>query len=85
MRSYRYVSHALVLLIAVTISGYSAGNLNAALAAKAGPFSAQAADSTGRYGDVDLSRDSVIIKPLSIPTDVLPDHRPLELDLMTQK
>ena len=77
MRSYRYVSHALVLLIAVTISGYSAGNLNAALAAKAGPFNAQAADGAGRYGDVDLSRDSVIIKPLSIPTEALPDHRPI--------
>ncbi len=77
MRSYRYVSHALVLLIAVMISGYSAGNLNAALAAKAGPFSAHAADGGGRYGDVDLSRDSVIIKPLSIPTEALPDHKPI--------
>jgi len=77
LRSYRYVSHALVLLIAVMISGYSAGNLNAALAAKAGPFSAHAADASGQYGDVDLSRDNVIIKPLSIPTEALPDRKPI--------
>ena len=77
MRNYRYVSHALVLLIAATISGYSAGNLNAALVAKGGPFDAHAADSSGQYGDVDLSRDSVIIKPLSIPTEALPDRKPI--------
>jgi len=82
LRSYRYVSHALVLLIAVMISGYSAGNLNAALAARAGPFSAHAAD--GQYGEVDLSRDSVIIKPLSIPTEALPDHRPISYRVSAQ-
>ena len=84
MRSYRYVSHALVLLIAVMISGYGAGNLNAALAAKAGPFNAQAADGSGRYGAVDVSRDSVIIKPLSIPTEALPNRKPISYRVTAQ-
>jgi len=75
LRSYRYISHALVLLIAATITGYGAGNLDMSPAAKAGPFSAHAADTDGRYGQVDLSRDSVIIKPLSIPTEELPDRK----------
>ena len=75
LRSHRYVSHAVVLLIAATISGYSAGNLNVSLAAHAGPFAAHAADVDGRYGDVGLNRDSVIIKPLSIPTEALPDRK----------
>jgi LysM repeat protein len=77
LRTHRYVSHAVVLLIAATISGYSAGNLNVSLAAHAGPFAAHAADIDARYGDVDLSRDSVIIKPLSIPTEPLPDRKPI--------
>ena len=77
MRSYRYVSHALVLLIAATITGYGAGNLDASLAAKAGPFAAHAAGGDEVSSGLDLNRDTVIIKPLSIPTEALPDRKPI--------
>jgi LysM repeat protein len=77
LRSYRYVSHALVLLIAATITGYGAGNLNVSLTAKAGPFAAHAAGGDEVYGGLDLNRDTVIIKPLSIPTEALPDRKPI--------
>jgi murein DD-endopeptidase MepM/ murein hydrolase activator NlpD len=71
------VSHALVLLIAATITGYSAGNLDVSLRAHDGPFAAHAAGGDEVYGGLDLNRDTVIIKPLSIPTQALPDRKPI--------
>ena len=71
------MSHALVLLIAATITGYSAGNLDVSLRAHDGPFAAHAAGGDEVYGGLDLNRDTVIIKPLSIPTQALPDRKPI--------
>ena len=75
MRSYRYASHAAVLLIAAAMSSYGATNL--ALASRPGPITAQAAAEGSQFGDVVLGRDSTIIKPISIPTAALPDRRPV--------
>lgn len=76
MRSYRYASHGLVLLIAVAISGYGVSDLNLSVGARAGALNAQAAaDDGGSVGNLAMGRDSVIIKPVSIPAFALPSHK----------
>jgi len=75
LRSYRYASHAAVLLIATAMSGYGAVDLNTSLAAKADAVNAKAAGEGGLYGDVLLGPDSTIIKPVSVPTAPLPNHK----------
>ncbi|HZQ49888.1 MAG TPA: M23 family metallopeptidase [Candidatus Dormibacteraeota bacterium] len=76
MRINRYVTHAVVLLMAVVLSSYSV----ASYLRPTGPISARAAnaDSTGgAVGDVSLGRYTTIIKPVSIPTAALPDRSPI--------
>jgi murein DD-endopeptidase MepM/ murein hydrolase activator NlpD len=75
LRSYRYASHAAVLLIATAMSGYGAVDVSMSLAARAGAVDAKAADEGGLYGDLLLGRDGTIIKPVSIPTAPLPNHK----------
>lgn len=77
MRSYRYASHGLVLLIAVAVSGYGVSDLNLSVGARAGAVGARAAvtDDGGSVGDLAMGRDSVIIKPVSIPVSALPSHK----------
>ncbi|HEV2475786.1 MAG TPA: peptidoglycan DD-metalloendopeptidase family protein [Candidatus Dormibacteraeota bacterium] len=75
MRQYRYVSHGLVVLIAVAISGYGAADLGLTVAARAGALSAPVPDDGGSLGNLAIGRDSVIIKPVSIPTSALPNRR----------
>ena len=76
MRSYRYASHAAVLLIAVAISGYGTANLNLSAGPRVAALNAQAANE-GAFGDVAVSRDSTIIKPVSLPSSALPNRRPI--------
>lgn len=75
MRQYRYVSHGLVVLIAVAISGYGAADLGLSVAARAGALSAQVPDDGGSLGNFALGRDSVIIKPVSIPASAPPNRK----------
>jgi lysostaphin len=77
LRGYRYASHAAVLLIATAMSGYGAVDLNASLSPRTGALNAEAANSQSQFGDVVMGRDSTIIKPVSLPTAPLPDHRPI--------
>ncbi|HET9782677.1 MAG TPA: M23 family metallopeptidase [Candidatus Dormibacteraeota bacterium] len=78
MRSYRYASHGLVLLIAVAISGYGVSDLNLSIGARAGGVDARAAvDDGGSFGNVAMDRGSVIIKPVAIPAFALPSHAPI--------
>lgn len=72
MRSYRYASHAAVLLVATVISGYTAGTMN--LPSRAAALYAEAAG-TGAATDVAMGRDGTLIKPASIPTAPLPDRK----------
>lgn len=76
MRSYRYASHAAVLLTAVLISGYSAAHLGVSMPARTAALSAEAANGS-QAGDLQLGRDSAIIQPVSIPTAPLPDRKPI--------
>ena len=75
MRQYRYVSHGVVVLIAVAISGYGAADLGLSVAARAGALSAQVPDDGGSVGNLAMGRDSVIIKPVSIPTSAVPNRK----------
>jgi len=75
LRRYRFVSHAVVLLIAGMISGYSAVDLNTSMVPRAVSLQAEASTGGGPSGDVALGRDGTIIKPLSIPTTPLANHK----------
>lgn len=83
MRSYRYASHAVVLLLATAISGYGAAGLTlSAAATRQGPLNAQAAAET-QSGDFSFGRDSTIVKPLAIPTAALPNRKPIRYAVKT--
>jgi murein DD-endopeptidase MepM/ murein hydrolase activator NlpD len=77
LRGYRYAGHAAILLIAVAMSGYATDHSNPSIAARPTALNAQAADEGSSVGDVALARDSVIIKPNSIPTSPLPNRKPI--------
>jgi LysM repeat protein len=70
LRINRYVTHAVVLLLAAIMSGYSVSGY---LRTANGPISARAAN----VGDVPAGRDSGIIQPVSIPIAALPDRAPI--------
>jgi LysM repeat protein len=72
LRIHRYVTHAVVLLLAAVLSSYS-GYLRPAN----GPIDARAANVGGAVGDVSMGRDTTIIKPVSIPTSALPSRAPI--------
>jgi murein DD-endopeptidase MepM/ murein hydrolase activator NlpD len=74
VRSYRYASHAAVLLTAVAISGYGTANFNLSAGPRVAALNAQAANE-GEFGGVSMSRDSTIIKPISMPASALPNRR----------
>jgi murein DD-endopeptidase MepM/ murein hydrolase activator NlpD len=80
VRSYRYASHAFVLLIAVAISGYGTVNYALSTAPRLAAMNAQAANE-GEFGDVAVSRDSTIIKPISIPASAMPNRRAIRYEV----
>jgi len=69
----RYVTHAVVLLVAAVLSGYSVSSY---LKPAQGSIDARAAN-VGAVGDVSMGRDATIIKPVSIPTTALPSRAPI--------
>jgi LysM repeat protein len=76
LRIDRYMTHAVVLAIALAISGYTVIDRSFLPNFHAAAVTAAAADE-GAIGDVSLGRDSVIIKPLPIPTTPLVSHAPI--------
>lgn len=70
MRINRYVTHAVVLLLAAILSGYSVSSY---FRPANGPISARAANA----GDVTPGRDSTILQPVAIPIAPLPDRAPI--------
>jgi LysM repeat protein len=76
LRIDRYMTHAVVLAIALAISGYTVIDRSFNASFHAGAVTAAAADE-GAVGDVSLGRDSEIIKPLSIPTSPLVSRAPI--------
>lgn len=75
MRIDRYVTHAMVLLVAVILSSYSLSSLGYQMSAK-GRIDA-AANVGETIGDTSMGRDTTIIKPLSIPNAALPNRAPI--------
>jgi LysM repeat protein len=71
------MTHAMVLAIAGTMSGYTAIDRSFSPRFPAAAVTAAAADEGHAVGDVSLGRDSIIIKPLSIPTSPLASHAPI--------
>ena len=66
--------HAVVLLVATVLSGYG---LSSQLSAVHDAVNAAATSSGGTVGDFSLGRGATIIKPVSIPTAVLPSRAPI--------
>ena len=77
LRIHRYIVHAVVFATAGAISGYTAMDRNFFPTFHAGAVPAVAADQGVAVGDISLGRDSVIIKPLSIPTAPLISRAPI--------
>jgi LysM repeat protein len=77
LRNDRYLTHAVVLAIAAAMSSYTAVDRNFFPNFHAAAVTAAAADQGVAVGDVSLGRDSLIIKPLSIPTSPLVSHAPI--------
>lgn len=77
LRIHRYMTHAVVLAIAMAIFSYSATDRNFFLTFHAAPVPAAAAYEGVAVGDFSLGRDSVIIKPISVPTSPLVSRAPI--------
>src|ERR1700694_5141158 len=71
------MSHAVVLAIAGAMSSYATLDRGFFPNCHAAAVTAAAADEGVAVGDVSLGRDSVIIKPISIPTLALVSHAPI--------
>lgn len=71
------MTHAVVLGLAVAMCGYTAIDRNFFPSFHAAAVTAVAADEGHAVGDVSLGRDSVIIKPLSVPTSAIESHAPI--------
>jgi LysM repeat protein len=79
LRINRYLTHAVVLIVAVAISGYASINRNlGSYLTRLGPLTAQAVvvDEGGAVGNVSFGRYSTIIKPVDIPTSAPVSHLP---------
>lgn len=70
------MTHAVVLALAAAMSGYATVDRNYFPNSHAAAVTAAASDG-GVSGDVALGRDSVIIKPISIPTAPLVSRTPI--------
>jgi LysM repeat protein len=77
LRINRYMTHAVVLAIVGAMSSYTTIDRNFLPNSHAAAITAAAADQGLAVGDVSLGRDSLIIKPLSIPTSPLVSHVPI--------
>ena len=71
------MTHALVLAIAGAISGYATFDRPFFPSSHAPAVTAAASSDGVEVGGVSLGRDSVIIKPLAIPTKPLISHAPI--------
>ncbi len=80
MQVHRYLTHIVVLAIAVGISGYASldRHISTSLTARLGAVDAEARQvgEGGRVGDVALGRYTTIIKPLPIPMSAPVSHSP---------
>lgn len=79
LRINRYLTHAVVLAIALAISGYASIDRHVgSYLSRLGPVNAQAVslDEGGAVGNVTFGRYSTIIKPVAIPMAAPASHAP---------
>jgi LysM repeat protein len=76
LRIHRYMTHAVVLALAGAMSSYTVIDRGYFATPRAAGVTSAAAYE-GSVGDVSLGRDSVIIKPVSIPTSPLVSRAPI--------
>jgi LysM repeat protein len=78
LKIHRYLTHAVVLAIAIAISGYASldRHYQSSFTASLGAVNAEATVSGegGAVGDVSLGRFSTIIKPIAIPASAPVSH-----------
>jgi len=81
----RYVTHAVVLVVALALSTYASvgRNLPSALNLRLGAVNAegQVMGEGGHVGGVELGRLSTIIKPVAIPTSAPVSHTPVTYEV----
>ena len=74
----RYLTHAVVLLVAMVISGFASvdRNLPASFALRLGAVNAEGlvGSEGGSVGKISLGRTSTIIKPVAVPTSAVKPH-----------
>jgi LysM repeat protein len=71
------MAHAVVLAVAAAISSYATIDRSFLTSSHAAAVTVAAADGGAVAGDVSMGRETVIIKPVSIPTSALPSHSPI--------
>jgi LysM repeat protein len=76
-RIHRYMTHAVVLALAGAIFSYSATDRSFYSNFHAAPVADAAAYEGLPVGDLSLGRDSIIIKPISVPTSPLVSRVPI--------
>lgn len=76
----RYLTHAVVLLVAMVISGFASvdRNLPASFSLRLGAVNAEGlvGSEGGSVGKISLGRTSTIIKPIAVPTSAPKPHTP---------
>lgn len=80
MRAYRALTHALVLLLALGIAGYSSIGKRPLATVRLGTSNADALviGQGGAVGQLALGRQGTIVKPVSVPTSTPASHTPIE-------
>lgn len=81
----RYVTHAVVLVLALALSGYASldRNLPASLSLRLGAVNAEGLvmGEGGQVGGVQLGRLSTIVKPVAVPSDAPVSHAPVNYEV----
>jgi murein DD-endopeptidase MepM/ murein hydrolase activator NlpD len=77
LRTHRYVTHAVVLAIAGVMSSYTVMDRGLNASFHTPGLTSAAADQGVATGDLSVGRDSVIIKPISVPMSAIPNRAPI--------
>jgi LysM repeat protein len=81
----RYVTHGVVLVLALALSGYASlgHGMPSSLSLRLGAVNAEGLimGQGGQVGSVQLGRASVIVKPIAIPTEAPVSHTPVSYEV----
>ena len=81
----RYITHGVVLVIVLALSGYASlgHGLPASLSLRLGAVNAEGLiiGQGGQVGDIAMGRASVIVKPIGVPTSAPVSHSPITYEV----